>query len=200
MKDEMTKSLTNTTSNILDSAEAVDSARRLEEQRRKLIEERWLSTHVLAVHLEIESMLGTMLRQTLPKPKRLLDRPGVSPTFAQKLTLCDALDLLDNKLVVAIRALNRLRNSYAHTPNPNLPLPELVRFLAAVHEIHPITYQQNRDATPVELRTNHGILAHFEANGTENLEGMLFIALRLLRANLALMFTDEPPGTEHSSA
>ncbi len=180
---------------MVDSDEGRENARQLEQLRRQLIEERWVATHVLAVHLEIESMLGTILRQTLPKPDRFLDRSGMGPTFAQKLTLCDSLGLLDDKLVAAIRALNRLRNSYAHTPDQVLDVPELVKFLAAFNEIHPVEYRQSRDAVPIKLNSYEELLAHFETNGTENIDGMLFISLRLLRASLSVMFTDEPPAT-----
>lgn len=176
----------------LNSDEARENASRLEDQRRQLIEERWVATHVLAYHLDVESMLGNMLRQTLPKPDRFLDRPGMGPSFAQKLSVCDALDLLDDKLVNAIRALNRLRNSFAHTPDQNLEVPELVKFLAAVHAIHGLQYCPP-NGTPVNLTSYNDLLAHFETQGTQNLDGMLFIALRLLRANLSVLFTDKPP-------
>ena len=65
MADEKTNPRDDDSRDFLDSEEARENARRIEEQRLQLIEERWLSTHVLAVHLEIESMLGAMLRQTL---------------------------------------------------------------------------------------------------------------------------------------
>jgi hypothetical protein len=184
---------TNPDDEVLNSAEAHENALRLDEQRRQLIEERWVATHVLAYHLDIESMLGALLRQTLPRPDRFLDRSGMGPTFAQKLTLCDTLGLLDDNLVLAIRALNRLRNSYAHTPGQNLEIPELARFLAAVHAMHGVGYRQTRESRRVDLTSYPDLLAHFETHGTENLDGLLFIALRLLRAHMSVMFADEPP-------
>jgi hypothetical protein len=178
---------------ILNDDESRQNALNLEEQRRQLIEERWVATHVLAYHLEIESMLGSMLRQTLPKPDRFLDRPGAGPTFAQELAVCDSLGLLDDKLVVAIRALNRLRNSYAHTPGQELELPELARFLAAVHGMHGVSVRPTPGGQPVDVTSYENLLAHFETHGTEDVEGLLFIALRLLRAHVATMFSNEPP-------
>jgi hypothetical protein len=142
MNDEMTTPPSDEPTHMLDAEEARENARQLEEQRRQLIEERWLATHVLAIHLEIESMLGTMLRQTLPRPERFLDRAGMEPTFAQKLRLCEALDLL--------------------------------------------SYQE--------------FLAHFDTIGRSELDGLLFVSLRLLRANFAVMFTDEPPEPQDISA
>ncbi len=138
-------------------------------------------------------MLGTMLRQTLPRPERFLDRSGMGPTFAQKLAVCDALGLLEDKLVVAIRALNRLRNSYAHTPGQELGIPELARFLAAVHGMHGVSMRPAPDGPAVDVTSYENLLAHFETHGTEDIDGMLFIALRLLRAHMSVMFSDEPP-------
>ncbi len=62
----------------------------LEAKRRQLIEDRWVSTYVLAVHLEIESMLEIILNQMLPKPDSFLKGSNMGPTFSQKLVLCDA--------------------------------------------------------------------------------------------------------------
>ena len=198
MTDERTTLPDDEPRDILDSEEARENARRIEEQRRQLIEERWLSTHVLAMHLEIESMLEVMLRQTLPKPDRFLNRQGTGPTFAQKLTLCGSLDLLEDTVVAAIRALNRLRNSYAHTPDQELSVPELVKFLAAVHAIHPFKYRPSRDGGEVKFQSYQELLSHFDTIDRSELESMLFISLRLLRANLAVMFTDEPPEQQES--
>jgi hypothetical protein len=191
MADERTILAGDEPKDILDSEEARENARRIEEQRRQIVEERWLSTHVLAMHLEIESMLGVMLRQTLPKPERFLEKEGMGPTFAQKLTLCDSLDLLEDNVVAAVRALNRLRNSYAHTPDQELSVPELVKFLAAVYSIHPFTYRQTRDGEEVIFQSYQELLAHFDTIGRSELESMLFISLRLLRAHLGVMFTGE---------
>jgi len=184
----------------LDSEEARESARRIEAYRRQVIEERWLSTLVLSIHLEIESMLSEMLRQTLPKPERFLDRPGSGPTFSQKLTLCESLDLLDDNRVAAVRALNRLRNTLAHNMAQTSPVAELVRFLAAMSGLHAFTYRRSPDSEEIKLQTYQQMLAHFESVERSQVEYFLFISLKLLRANLSVMFKDEPPSGEEKEA
>lgn len=57
----------------LSTQESCEAARRINERRQQAIEERWLATYVLHIHLEIEAMIEEALRQTVPKPESFLD-------------------------------------------------------------------------------------------------------------------------------
>lgn len=65
----------------------------------------------LKAHLLIEKQLDEVLTLCLPKPKKLLDKS----TFAQKILLIEALNVLPNKdFYKKLRAINKLRNYYVH--------------------------------------------------------------------------------------
>ena len=97
------------------SQEARHNAQKLKDYRLRIIQERWLSTVILTVHLEIEAILTEILCKTLPAPTKLFGSRNVG--FAQKLALCEAHRSLDIPLAAGIRAVNTLRNQLAHALN-----------------------------------------------------------------------------------
>jgi len=76
--------MASTMSEILDSPEALKHAADLEAYRRRIIEERWLSTLILSVYLEVEAMLLVLLG-TLGIPESRRKR---NMGFARKLAEC----------------------------------------------------------------------------------------------------------------
>lgn len=78
---------------------------------------------VLRGHLLIERSLEALIARKLEKPKRLFDNHRV--TFEMKVDLADALGVLPPSHVSAAKALNSIRNAYAHREDHKLSTEEL---------------------------------------------------------------------------
>jgi len=164
-----------------------ENARRHNAYMQEILSKRWLSTLVLSMHLEIEATLTVMLFRTLPKPERLLN--GKGPSFSQKLIFCDSLDLLEDNVVKGVRALNKMRNSFSHNMDQELPIKEMVTFLAAMG---PISYTSADGSKHVELDNFQKFSVHFENEGREVLEEHVFFCTRLLLAKLSVRLKSLP--------
>lgn len=167
----------------LNSKEELDTAKRIEEYRRGVIKERWLVTHILSIHLEIESFMTELLRQTLPKPEKFFGKDGQKITFAQKLTLCEALNVVEQDLAISIRALNKLRNESAHVPGYIPTLDDIAKFLASMSKMHPLRVTIP-GAQSKKLHNLKQIRNHIEQADHEEIELFVFISLLLLKAKV----------------
>lgn len=78
---------------------------------------------VLRGHLLIERTIETLISRKLEKPKMLFDNHRI--TFEMKVDLADALGVLPSPYVSAAKALNRIRNAYAHREDHKLSIEEL---------------------------------------------------------------------------
>jgi hypothetical protein len=74
---------------------------------------------VLKAHLLAEAYLNELLTLRLPRPQRLLDSPG-GLNFARKLSLVEAMELLPDNLIEALRKLNHVRNDCVHKKDHEL--------------------------------------------------------------------------------
>jgi hypothetical protein len=116
----------------------------LEQRRELVIQERWLLTHVLTVHLEIENTLIALLKYYIPKHEKLFSDEYRSLTFAQTVSLCEGLEIIDEDVAAAIRQLNKLRNNYGHVANYRPDLKMATNFLGAIDKVFP-AYRANDD-------------------------------------------------------
>lgn len=78
---------------------------------------------VLRGHLFVEGVIEQLLRRALPKPDAILGRGSLN--FDTKLDLARALDVLSEQHVSLFRAINKIRNRYAHDAGYEVTLPEL---------------------------------------------------------------------------
>jgi len=78
---------------------------------------------ILRGHLLIERTLEVLIARKLTKPKKLFENHRV--TFELKVDLADALGVLPPSYVGAAKALNNLRNAYAHREDHKLSEKEL---------------------------------------------------------------------------
>ncbi len=172
----------------LNSPEAAAAAGRLNAFRLNLVEERWLSTIILSIHLELEAMLEYILVANAEEPTKSLGRAG----FAKKLSLCEAAGLVDPPLTATLRATNSLRNELAHRLDNKPTADSIFRFIEAMSVMHPLQAILPEDPTPVKLHTFEQISRHFRGDGLAEMEGAVFTSLMLLRAKM-LVFVDGTP-------
>ena len=78
---------------------------------------------ILRGHLLIERTLEALIARKLEKPKKLFDNHRV--TFELKVDLADSLGVLPASHVSAAKALNNIRNAYAHREDHRLSIDEL---------------------------------------------------------------------------
>lgn len=78
---------------------------------------------VLRGHLLIERTIETLIARKLEKPKKFFDNHRI--TFEMKVDLADALGVLPPPYVSAAKALNNIRNAYAHREDHRLSIEEL---------------------------------------------------------------------------
>ncbi|WP_225862195.1 hypothetical protein [Ideonella benzenivorans] len=78
---------------------------------------------VLRGHLLIERTIETLVSRKLEKPKKFFHNHRV--TFEMKVDLADALGVLPPPYVSAAKALNNIRNAYAHREDHKLSVEEL---------------------------------------------------------------------------
>jgi len=78
---------------------------------------------ILRGHLLIERTIETLIAKQLSKPKKLFENHRV--TFEMKVDLADAMGLLPPPYVSAAKALNNIRNSYAHREDHAISAEEL---------------------------------------------------------------------------
>lgn len=171
----------------LDSDEAKENARNIEHLRLSIIRDRWLSTIILTIHIEIEALLVELLRRNLPRPDKLFENRNARPTFAQKLVLCETLGLLGDSVAGGVWALNRLRNELAHRLDDVPTLDALAAFIAAMSAIHPLQVTAPGATSPKQLHTFQQVRSHFLEADRHEVEQFVFVSLLLLRANVVTL-------------
>jgi hypothetical protein len=162
------------------TAEARAAADRINAYLRDLIEDRWLSTIILSIHLELEAMLEFLLISNMKEPSKARSKVG----FAKKLSLCETAELLDAPLSSALRAVNSLRNELAHRLENKPTLESMFRFIESMSVIHPLQVVHPENPTPINLHTFSQIAKHFNDENLSDLEGLVFNSLRMLKVNL----------------
>lgn len=70
----------------------------------------------------LKKILETLISKNLPHPKVFFSR---NRSFDLKLDLAKAMDLLNEKYYSSFRALNNIRNSYAHRANYKVSFEEI---------------------------------------------------------------------------
>lgn len=78
---------------------------------------------VLRFHLVAENLLERYIEKTLPRGTVLTKKARLS--FAQKLAVVDALAVIEEPIVIALRRLNSLRNTCAHEKGKVVTLRDL---------------------------------------------------------------------------
>jgi len=78
---------------------------------------------LLRGHLLIERTIETLIAKNLSKPKKFFDNHRV--TFEMKVDLADAMGVLPPPYVSAAKALNNIRNAYAHREDHTITVEEL---------------------------------------------------------------------------
>ena len=78
---------------------------------------------ILRGHLLIERTIETLIAKRLSKPKKLFDNHRV--TFEMKVDLADAMGVLPPPYISAAKALNNIRNAYAHREDHAITSEEL---------------------------------------------------------------------------
>jgi hypothetical protein len=164
--------------------EGKQTAKNIEEYRLRLIHERWLSTIILVIHLEIETMLVELLRKKLSKPQKVLENRSVNLSFAYKVSLCEALGIVDSQVAESIRAVNKLRNQLAHQLTDVPTLDALARFIASMSAMHPLHYTSPKTKSPRNLKTYEQVRDHFLTVDHDELERFVFVSLLILRAKV----------------
>lgn len=172
----------------LNSTEAYAAADRLNAYLRDLLEERWLSTIILSIHLELEAMLEYLLITNSEVPRKASSKAG----FAKKLSLCEAAGFLEAPLAAALKTVNNLRNELAHRLDNKPTVNSIFRFIEAMSVMHPLQVILSEDSAPVKLHTFEQIAKHFKSDGLEELEGLVFTSLMLLKAKVLAILEDEP--------
>jgi hypothetical protein len=79
-----------------------------------VIDESALAT-ILRGHLFVELVIEELLRRSLPKPDALLKKGGLN--FDLKLKIAHSLDVISDEHLSLFRAINKIRNGYAHNAN-----------------------------------------------------------------------------------
>lgn len=166
----------------LEAPAAQESAAKLNAFRNRLIQERWLSTLILGIHLELEAVMEALIREAkLMLGKRASPRDA---TFFAKVSQCESLALLDIKVISCLRALNKLRNELAHNLD-NKPSSESVfRFIESMSAMHPLSVTDGTSLPAKSLGTFNSIREHFTGTEAENLEEFVFVSLMMLRGTL----------------
>lgn len=80
---------------------------------------------VLRMHLYSEQLLERIITAALPYADRWLS--SSNPSFHHKLSLTDALDVLERNVVDAVRGLNAVRNQCAHENDKEITLADVDR-------------------------------------------------------------------------
>lgn len=112
-----------------DELRALSSIRSFDEDRLREHLKGDQFQQVLHGHLYFDHVLTALLTEEFKNPKAV-DLTRTS--FAQKLSLVDALGLLPHDLVPGIAALNRLRNRLAHNLNATIGESELTKLRTAL--------------------------------------------------------------------
>ena len=122
-----------------------EAAKRRERERFKQAvgEETDATMLILRAHLHSENMLERILISKLPRADRLIE--NASLTYAQKLTLVDALDCVPDSIISSLRSLNRLRNQCAHELDKTITDADITKLASPL----------GKDFTRMKREANH---------------------------------------------
>ncbi|KFI11124.1 hypothetical protein F0223_07010 [Vibrio coralliilyticus] len=110
-------------------------------------------TWVLRAHLAIESSIDDMLHEFVPSASRLTK--GNRFSFSQKLEMCMALELLNDRMYTILKSVNTLRNSCAHN------LLEAIVY----DDLQPLSSALGREACKEALESTVSKVIPFEHSG-----------------------------------
>ncbi|MBI5061507.1 MAG: hypothetical protein HZB67_04305 [Candidatus Aenigmarchaeota archaeon] len=82
--------------------------------------------HVLFVHLHIEFWMNNIIEIKFSHPKTIMHNKDFK-TFSNKLELLYAMDVINENIYQQIKAVNRIRNHYAHNITLNKDFPSEVK-------------------------------------------------------------------------
>jgi len=88
---------------------------------------------VVGVHLLAEAQLRSVLSASLEKPGALLS--GQGPSFSILVNVCEAVGSIESDLARVLRALNSLRNKYAHRLSFEASKENVAVFLQALRDM-----------------------------------------------------------------
>jgi hypothetical protein len=103
---------------------------------------------ILRGHLLIERVIEGLIARVLSKPKKLFDSHRL--TFELKVDLADAMGLLPASHVSAAKALNSIRNAYAHREDHAITVDELNSLKIKWEPIQKKAYAAASKKGPVE--------------------------------------------------
>ena len=79
----------------------------------------------LRFHLLTENLLERIILCHLTRANRFLDKSKANPTYYDKLCLVDSFNMLDDKIMGAIKNLNSIRNRLAHSRAATISVEDL---------------------------------------------------------------------------
>lgn len=171
----------------IDTPEARQFALNLDAYRQQIVQERWLSTLILSIHLELEAMLEVLIAKAPSKCKKQSNGRGT--TFSAKVTECALRRLLGPEVISCLKAVNKLRNELAHRLDNKPTDSAIFSFIESMSSMHPLRVTENSSLPGRSLRTFAEIKEHFNGAEAENLEEFVFISLMLLRATVSVRLT-----------
>lgn len=110
---------------------------------------------ILRGHIFIEWSIETLIAREIGNIDLFSKPPSFANTFARKVELAAALDVLPDKYCKAAKELNKIRNNYAHQKNPQrLKLDQLDNLKIWDTDSHVDVYEtacRNDDAVNVAM-------------------------------------------------
>lgn len=104
---------------------------------------------VIGSHLLIENYLRQLLSKKLPRPDAVLGEQG--PSFSALASWSEAIGMLPSDLARVLRALNSLRNKYAHRLAFEASRTEVDVFLLSLREMSEPFYSSHLPGSEREL-------------------------------------------------
>lgn len=104
---------------------------------------------VLRLHALTEHYLRQIAELMLPKGA-LITKSGRF-TYAQLLTIVAATDIFDEKIILCLRRLNKIRNRLAHSRTPSLNIAEIRAAGQRLEDIYHREMENHKDSEPPEL-------------------------------------------------
>lgn len=121
----------------------------------------------MQAHLYLDHILNDLISEELKNPNALgIDRMS----FSQKLQLVDAMGLLGNATIAAIRHLNKVRNDIAHKFDFQLTDKEVKKIISTTAKFLRVIIKEepNRNEGPVTFfEVLHVLTLHCEVSRTK---------------------------------
>ena len=171
----------------INTPEARQAALNLDAYRQQIIQERWLSTLILSIHLELEAMLEVLIATAPAERKKKSNGRGA--TFSEKVAECALRRLLEPKVILCLKAVNKLRNELAHRLDNKPTDSAIFSFIESMSSMHPLRVFENSSSPGRNLHAFAEIKERFNGAEAENLEEFVFISLMLLRSTISVRLT-----------